>query len=214
MQASDREEFRSELAKLCVGFNVPLTRAREEGYWAALARMSLAQFRKCVDFAIGPDYDGDEFPKTGQIWRIHRGPVVKPDANVPALPADQDHLAYFANRLLFMHMTHREGLGSTGTFIPGEAKKSGMNDCHASTELQLCLRYKRDLVAQFCGFVQEGDELATPAAFIRWWAGGLAKVSQVLPRTLQAYTRMAEGEEAQQPFPAYMARELMQAEAA
>ena len=209
MQASDREDFLRELGKLCAGFGVPLTKGREEAFWVGLTRMSILQFRKCVEHALGPDYDGDEFPKTGQIWRIYKGTAISPNRpDVKLLPADQDHLAYFANRLLFTHLSHRSGLGSTGTFIPGEAGKSGMNDCHASTELELCLRYKRDLVRQFCEFVNEGDQMATPAAFIRWWAGGLAKFSEVLPRTQAAYRTMAEGEEAQKPFPTYMAREL------
>jgi hypothetical protein len=213
VHANDRDEFKTILGQLCAAFGVPMTRAREEAFWIGLARMSLLAFRKCVEFAIGPDYDGTEFPRTGQIWKIYKGTAISPNApDVKALPADQDHITYLANRLLFLHMTHRGGLGSTGTFIPGTAKISGMNDCHASDELAACLKFKRELVAQFCGFVNEGDELATPAAFARWWAGGLAKVSEVLPRTMRNYAELAAEPESQKPFPAFMARELTPAQ--
>ena len=205
MQASERDEFLRELSKLCAGFGVPMTKHREEAYWTGLARMSSAQFRKCVEFALGPDYDGTEFPKTGQIWGIYKGTAISPNKpNVKALPADEDHLAYLANRLLWLHVSHRGGLGSTGRFVPAH----GMVDCKASSELTACLKFKRGLVAQFCEFVREGDELATQAAFVRWWAGGLAKVSEVLPRTARNYEQLASAPESQKPLPAYMAREL------
>lgn len=207
MQIADREEFLRELSKLCAGFGVPLTKAREESYWTALARMALPQFRRCIEHALGPDYDGDDFPKTGQIWRIYKGTAVTQSSPAAkALPVESDHLEYFANRLLWLHVSHRGGLGSTGTFVPGERHISGMNDCHESSEMQLCLRYKRDLVTQFCGFVEEGDVMATPAAFIRWWVHGLARISEVLPRTARAYSQAAAEEGAQKPFPASMAR--------
>lgn len=204
MHASDRGDFKIELEKLCGGFNVPLTKAREEGYWTGLARMSIQQFRKCVEFALGPDYEGTDFPKSGQIWGIYKGTAIKPNTEAKTLPPDEDHLAYLANRLLWLHVSHRGGLGSTGRFIPAH----GMVDCKASAELAACLKFKRELVAQFCGFVREGDEMATQAAFVRWWAGGLAKVSEVLPRTARNYEQLAAAPESQKPFPAYMGREL------
>jgi len=95
-------------------------------------------------------------------------------------------------------------MGSTGVFIPAH----GMVDCKASGELQRCLKFKRELVEQFGGFVRDGDEMATPAAFVRWWLGGLRKVSEVLPRTVKTLEQMAEHPDAQKPFPAFMAREL------
>lgn len=205
MQANDREEFLRELSKLCAGFGVPLTKGREEAYWVGLTRMSIQQFRKCVEFALGPDYDGTDLPKTGQIWRIYKGTAISPNKpDVKLLPPDEDHLAYLANRLLWLHVSHRGGLGSTGRFVPAR----GMVDYKASLELAACLKFKRELVAEFCGFVQEGDEMATTAAFVRWWAGGLAKVSEVLPRTARNYEQLACAPESQAPLPAYMAREL------
>jgi hypothetical protein len=204
MQASERGDFKTELEKLCAGFGVPFTRAREESYWTGLARMSIQQFRRCVEFALGPDYDGTDFPKTGQIWGIYKGTAIKPNPEAKALPADQDHLAYLANQLLWIHVSHRGGLGSTGVFIPAH----GMVDCKASGELQRCLKFKRELVAQFCGFVQDSDDMATPAAFIRWWLGGLRKVSELLPRTVKTLEEMAEHADAQKPFPIWMARDI------
>lgn len=205
MQVSDRGDFHIELGKLCAGFNVPLTKAREDSFWTGLARMSLPQFRRCVEFALGPDYDGTEFPKTGDIWRIYKGTAISPNApDVKALPPDQDHLAYFANRLMWIHVSHRGGLASLGRFIPTH----GMVDCKASRELEHCLKFKRELVEQFSGFVRDGDDMATPAAFIHWWLGGLRKVSEVLPRTVTTLEEMAEHPDARKPLPAFMAREL------
>lgn len=205
MQASERDEYKATLALLCAGFNVPLTKHREDSYWIGLARMSLLAFRKCVEFALGPDYDGTDFPKIGEIWGIYKGTAIKPNAvAAKALPPDEDHLAYLANRLLWLHVSHRGGLGSTGRYVVAY----GMVDCKASPELERCLKFKRELVAQFGGFVNEGDELATKAAFIRWWAGGLGKVSELLPRTARDYEQLASEPESQTPLPTYMAREL------
>lgn len=205
MQVSERDEFRIELGKLCAGFNVPLTKHREDGYWTGLARMSIQQFRKCVEFALGPDYGGDDFPKTGQIWKIYKGTALtaaKPD--VKALPADPDHLAYFANQLLWLHVSHRGGLGSTGHLVVAH----GMVDCQASDELKRCLKFKRELVEEFCGYIRDGDDLATPAMFVRWWLAGLQEISEVLPRTVRNLHQFAEDPESQKPFAALMGREL------
>lgn len=73
MQASDREEFKTELGKLCAGFNVPLTKIREEGYWTGFTRMSIGQFRRAVEYALSEHYLDEDLPTVGKIWKIHRG---------------------------------------------------------------------------------------------------------------------------------------------
>jgi hypothetical protein len=211
MQSSERDDFVTELRKLCAGFGVPFTKDREEGFWTGLARMSLLSFRRCVEHALGEDYAGDTFPKTGDIWRIYKGTALTPKPNVRALlPADPDHLAYYANRLLWLHVSHRGGLGSVGRFVPSY----GMVDCKASDELQRCLKFKRELVEEFCGFIRDGDEMANPATFVRWWLAGLQKISEVLPRTVRNLEQLADDPESQKPFDVLMGRELTQREPA
>lgn len=205
MQPDDREEFRMVLATLCAGFDVPMTKAREDAYWVGLAKMSLTQFRRCVEHAIGADYTDDRFPNTNKIWRIYRGTAfTNAPAEQKALPPDPDHLAYFANRLLWLHVSHRGGLGSTGRFVPAY----GMVDCKGSDELNRCLAFKRAIVEEFCEWVNNGDETATPESFIRWWIVGMQKISEVLPRTIRDLERLAEEPEARHPFAPLMAREI------
>jgi hypothetical protein len=201
MQLADREEFRVQLEKLCAAFNVPCTEAREEAYFRAFSRLSLIAFARLVDAAL--DENGPQkLPTVHDLWELYKHTK---GAKSQAPPADDpDHLAYLANRLLWLHVSHRGGLGSTGTFVPAY----GMVDAQASPELTRCLAFKRELVKEFCRYVTERDDMATPAAFIRWWLAGLAKISEVLPRTRRDLEQLAGEPESQIPFPTYMAREL------
>jgi hypothetical protein len=123
----------------------------------------------------------------------------------PQPPTDaRDHLEFFANRLLLQHVASRGGLGSSGRFAMGR----GLVDCKASPELQACLRAKRSIVDEFASYVREGDELATPAEFMRAWSIVLRKVSKVDDALLAHWGETAQRPALQQPFPAHMAREL------
>ena len=201
MQSSDRADFETELEKLCAAFGVPATKARQRAFWEGLARMSLPQFRRCVEIAIGENGPDDDQPTTKLIWRIHRGgggPAAKPAAAIP------DHLEFFANRLLWLHVSHRGGLGSVGRF---EAPH-GLIQCRPTDELQACLRVNRELVAEFVGYVREGDTDATPATFVQYWISGIRRVSTLQQRTIDDLTTSSEAAWAQKPFEASMAREL------
>ena len=209
MQANDREEFETQLGRLCAGFNVPVTKHRVNAYWSGLAKMSLAQFSRVIDFALA-EYGPDDVPPTKGIWRIHRQ-LRAPDAGqeqATEKKVEEDHLEWFANRLLFLHLSHRGGLGSTGRFVPGERHISGMNDCVASEELQACLKFKRQIVDEFTGFVREGDEDATPAAFYQWWISGLRRISPMEQRTIDTLIAASEHPSALKPFAATMARDV------
>lgn len=195
MRGSDHEEFKTLLATLCAAFDVPLTKVREDAFWGALAKMGLQAFRSCVEYAIGPDYAAEGFPTTGQIWRIYKSTAyASGPAGQKELPPDPDHLSYYANRLLWLHISHRGGLGSS--------------DGKASGELERCLKFKRELVSEFCGFIRDGDPMATPSAFVTWWLVGLQKISEVLPRTQIDLKRLAEEPDAQVPFAEVAGREL------
>lgn len=127
MQANDREEFKTLLGMLCGGFNVPLTKQREEGYWAGLSRMSVGNFRRAVEFALGENYAEEELPTTGKLWRIHRGSSMPTTA--PQGPAQNaaERLCEYIVGTLRPAMTARQFsqpwtyLGSPGGQITGVA---------------------------------------------------------------------------------------------
>ncbi len=72
MQSTDREEFEIQLARLCAGFNVPVTKHRVNAYWSGCAKMSLAQLSRAIDQALG-EHGPDELPATKTLWKILRG---------------------------------------------------------------------------------------------------------------------------------------------
>lgn len=205
MLSSDRDEFSAQLRKLCAGFNVPYTEERLDAYWSGLAKMSLPAFARMVDDALGEE-GSPKIPTTNQLWKAYRDSRARltAPAQTDKPQAEPDHLAYFANRLLFKHILGRVGLKSTSTFRPG----FGLTDCSASPELRRCQIFKNELVAEFTEYVREGDDLATPQEFIRRWILGLGKVSEIYPVTLEAYQRDMESPGAEVPFARIMARHL------
>jgi hypothetical protein len=68
MQSTDRDEFKAQLSILCAGFNVPLG-DREEAYWKGCAKMSLIEFARCVEFALG-ESGPEKIPTTNQLWHM------------------------------------------------------------------------------------------------------------------------------------------------
>lgn len=82
MQAGDREAFDVMLAELFGAIDRPLTEAKREGFWKALAKMSLVEFARCRDFLLG-ELESGESPRTfgvADIWSAKRrmratGPV-------------------------------------------------------------------------------------------------------------------------------------------
>lgn len=196
MLSTEMDGFEAELAKLCAGFEVPVTKHRKDAHWSGLRKMSLAQYQRCVDIAIGED-GPDDFPTPKAIWRIHRQLRVAGPADAVHTSArvmsDPDHLEYFANRLLLKHLTHRCGLGS---------------GAQASAELADCLEFKRELVSEWLPYIRERDEDATPAEFLRRWILGLRRVSRVDKAELVALQAFADDERSLTPFPGHVGREL------
>ncbi len=206
MQTADREEFEQLLAKLCAGYEKPVTQARTAAFWSGLAKMSLAQFDRCVDHALSDD-GPEDLPSTKGIWRIHRemrtrGSVVS--SQTPSAEDQRDHLLFYANRMFLHHIGMRGGLGSTGRFVPAY----GMVDCKPSPELVAARIVVRELVEWFSEPVREGDEDATPAEFTRQFMLGLEAVSRIDPRARASWELMREQPSARVPFPAYMGRDL------
>jgi hypothetical protein len=205
MQAGDRDEFEEQLAILCAGFNLPVTAHRKHAYFAGLAKMSLAQFARCVEYALTDD-GPDELPTSKGIWRLHHE-LQRPRANVPTLPPkeDPDHLEYFANRLMLDVWFDRGWFGSVGTFKPAY----GMVDCKASPLLLTLLGEKRRVVDWYMGPVRERDPLATPVAFVREFERAFGKHLEISANVRRRWDAFCEIPVHSGPFPAYMARELI-----
>lgn len=202
MLSTDRVEFESQLGALCAGFNVPATKDRQEAYWTGLSKMTLLQFVRCVEGALGQD-GPEKFPTVNALWQIHRKARHHAPQSVPQIE-EQDHLLFFANRMFFRHLMNRGGLGSTGRFV----QSYGMVDCKASPELRAARKVVRDLVDYFMGPVSEGDEDATPAEFVRQMIVALDKVSRIDSRTLTGWAEMVKHADALKPFETYMGRPL------
>lgn len=208
MQTSEREDFEEQLAILCAGYNVPATVHRKHAYFAGLAKMSMAQFVRCVEHAVS-EQGPEEIPTPKGIWRIHRD-FRKTTAHGPAgAPqiAEQDHLLFFANRLFFRHLMNRGGLGSTGKFVPAY----GMTDCRASAELIAARKVVRALVDWFLEPICDGAQDATPHEFVSQFIPALHAVSPMSPidpRTLSGWREMISHEDAHKPFEPYMGRPI------
>jgi hypothetical protein len=207
VQTADREEFESEIGRLCAGYEKPVTKHRLDAYWSGLGKMPLAWLTRCIDHALG-EHGPDDLPGAKGIWKIFHqirgGQLFEQQGRQTA--ADPDHLEYFANRLLLKHVMSRGGLGSTSRFIPGY----GLVDCVASPELEACLKAKRALIDWFVGPIREGDMDATPAEFLRQWIAALQEIGQVDAALNTHWCKQIARPEYSQPFPPSMGRERQQ----
>lgn len=206
MLSTDRSEFEAQVGTLCAGFNVPATRERQDAFWTGLAKMSLVEFVRCVEFALGED-GPDKFPTTKSLWKLHR--EIKSQARAHTQQSvqrieQQDHLLNFANRLFLRHLVNRGGLGSVGRFTYGR----GMVDCQASAELLAARKVLRDHVEWFCGPIRDGDPDATPYEFVTQLIPMLERVSRIDWETLGGWRTVIAHPDARIPFPPSMGREL------
>jgi hypothetical protein len=120
--------------------------------------------------------------------KIKHAPAPRPQP-INAAPTDtRDHLLFWANRLMLRHLISRGGLGTA--------------------QLEACRKVVQDTVKWFLNPVREGDEDATPAAFLTMIAQGFGKVSPLKESTRQAWGRMLKEPGMQKPFGIEMARVL------
>jgi hypothetical protein len=206
VQVSDRDEFESLLGKLYAGYNMPISKARTDAYFAGLAKMPLSQFARCVEHCLG-EGGPDKIPSVPAMWGI-RKKLTTPAAVFQPPKEEPDHLQWFANRLLMLHIATRGGLGSTGRFVPGEAHLSGMNDCTASVELDAYRKVKADMVEFYEELIREGSPHANPSSFVGDWVKQLSAVSKITPKGLAEYTRFIALPEFKRPFAASMIRKI------
>lgn len=206
MLSTDRAEFEAQLEKLCAGLNVPKTDARVEAYWTGLSKMSLLQFVRCIDHALSEE-GPEKFPTVPAMWKIlrtFRQSAVEITQSAPA--QSQDHLLFFANRMFWRILSGRigEGMGSTGKFVA----PLGVVDCKASTELASCRVAVRELVEYFTLPVLEGDEDATPHAYISAFVNAMKRCTTIDEGALAHWRSALIDPRSKVPFPKYMARPL------
>lgn len=101
MNSGDRHEFDTQMSILCAGFNVPLG-DRPEAYWKGIIRMSLMEFTRCVEYALGED-GPEKIPTCSQLWGIRKqlraqARVVIAEQRVPEV--EYTHAQRNANLLL------------------------------------------------------------------------------------------------------------------
>ena len=81
MLSTDRKEFDAQMEILCGAYDKPLW-ARAEAYWKGLAKMSIIDFARCVEYAVGQN-GPEKVPTTHDMWTIWR----KLRAERPRAPA-------------------------------------------------------------------------------------------------------------------------------
>lgn len=124
MNAVDREAFEKLMSELCAGFNVP-PGDRPAAYWKGLAKMSLGQFARIVEEALGEN-GCEKFPTVRGVWDMHRKRMAEQRARptiVETGPAwDGDEWDDRANRR-FMGYLWRTGRAAARVY--GEGKYLG-----------------------------------------------------------------------------------------
>ena len=200
MRGMDEPKFRTILASLAEVFTHEISAPFAALYWEALKDLAIEQIEAGAKFWIKT---GKRFPKPAEL-RAERfqetSRAFKPDPRMEG----PDHLLFFANRLPLTHMMARGALGSTGTYKAG----FGMVDCRASDELLAARKVVHDLVDEFSAYVRDGDELATPAQFIRLFVLALDRVSKIDPIAMNAFNRTLKQSATEKPFVRSMARSL------
>lgn len=66
----DLPEFLLALARLCAGFDTPVTEARKDAYWQSLRKLTLREFERLVNAALSGDFL--KMPTTGALWKMQR----------------------------------------------------------------------------------------------------------------------------------------------
>ena len=76
MHGDERQEFDRQVSLLCAAFGVPVG-DRAEAYWLAFKRLTLVEFSRMIEAAMGPDRDFKRIPTVPQLWAV-RGDMRAP----------------------------------------------------------------------------------------------------------------------------------------
>ena len=175
MRQIDDPKFRAILASLGEVYSKQISPQLASLFWEALKDLPIEAVDQGARSWIK---HGKNFPRPANLRdMVTQLSQAAPKALVDQRQAEepQDHLLFFANRLFLKYAGARLGM---------------------QAELAPARNALRDLVDEFCGYIREGDELATPAAF----AELLCKILKI-PRSL--FGRFPDD-----PFPQFMGREL------
>jgi len=175
---ADTERMRKEFP----GFDLAAELENFRDYWTAKAGAAATKMNWNATYRIW-------MRKAGKDPKAAKHQAFRPQAPVPhAQRSEPDHLLYFANRLLFRHLSDRHGIGAV--------------------ELAAALKVKRETIEWFTRPVLEGDENATPKEFVTQFAKALTRVSPLSGSTRRRWRALLESSDAQKPFPVDMARVL------
>lgn len=135
MQSTERAEFDEQVKLLFAGFNVPTSTERLEAYWKGASKMSMIEFARCVEAALGED-GPEKLPTAPAMWHIRsklkaraQGPqqisVATTDATV------QEQLCAYA--LIKLPHLSREAIAKPWSYSYREwrdpARPKGMERC-------------------------------------------------------------------------------------
>lgn len=204
MQTSEMQDFEQQLSVLCAGYNLPVTPHRKHAYFVGLAKMSLVQFTRVVEYAVSDD-GPEDFPTSKAVWKLHREILrhARVQAPKPSDAHEPDHVEFLANRLLLDVWWNRPGFGSVGTFKPAY----GLIDCQTSPLLVALLAEKRRLVNWWSGPIREGDPACTPHAFMQDFAKTIGKLVEISEQLRTRWQETYSSRDGLAPFPGHMGRE-------
>jgi hypothetical protein len=159
MQTSDRPEFDAQLARLCAAYNVPATPERLDGYWTAFRNLSLLEFARIIEAALG-EQGPERMPTVPALWGIRKALRVKPPHMLQER-RDVDPWPMAANRLLVAYLWRRR-----------------LNEGH-SGDISLAARVAAtsSLAEFFSGLHAERDPEATFAELARRFDGAMARIA-------------------------------------
>lgn len=124
----DLPEFLLTLARLCAGFDVPMTEARKDAYWQAFRKLPLRDFERLVNSALSADFE--KIPTTASLWRLHRKNAAPTPVTVQEGPTLQEQLCAYATLQLSGRLKPLE-LSMPWTYVyrewTDEARKTPFN---------------------------------------------------------------------------------------
>jgi hypothetical protein len=204
MRQIDDPKFRSILASFGEVYGKPISPQLASLWWESLKDLPIELVEAGAKSWIR---HGKQFPRPAQVREMVKETeraTPEHSSNPRQTQEPDDHLLFFANRMFLKHLFSRNGLRSAAKFSPGV----GPAHVEASSEFLAARQVVRDLVEEFSGYIREGDDLATPAAFIDLFARQLNRVSPIAPKVMTFFTRSATDERAAVPFARSMGREL------
>ena len=163
MQNTERKEFDGYVAKLCAGYNAPLG-DKPEAYWTAFSKLSLIEFARCVEFALG-ESGPEKLPTVRGIWDIRRQLKTRLSQRDPEkLLPDQPKWLKLINSMFLKYLSKRR------------FDEMYIGDINIEDRRRECL----SLVEFFEGLEAEGDEEATELQMqVRFGSGDGTRVQDI-----------------------------------